>query len=43
MTDITPVLILSAILFCISIAGVFINRKNIILFVDVYRVDVAVG
>lgn len=31
MTDITPYLIFSAILFGLGVAGVFINRKNVII------------
>lgn len=31
MITLNSVLILSAILFCISVAGIFINRKNIII------------
>jgi len=31
MIQLTDYLILGAILFCISMAGIFINRKNIIL------------
>ncbi len=31
MIVLTDILILSAILFCISIAGIFINRKNLII------------
>ena len=27
----TPFLVLAAVLFCISIAGIFINRKNLIV------------
>lgn len=31
MIELTHVLTLAAILFCISIAGIFINRKNVII------------
>ncbi len=31
MIELSDVLLLAAILFCISVAGVFINRKNIII------------
>jgi NADH-quinone oxidoreductase subunit K len=31
MIALSDVLILAAILFCISVAGIFINRKNIII------------
>ncbi|MBF8270404.1 MAG: NADH-quinone oxidoreductase subunit K [Gammaproteobacteria bacterium] len=31
MIDLTQVLLLAAMLFCISVAGIFINRKNIII------------
>ena len=31
MIELTDVLILAAILFCISVAGIFINRKNVII------------
>jgi NADH-quinone oxidoreductase subunit K len=31
MITLTDYLILSAILFCLSIAGIFINRKNVII------------
>lgn len=31
MIVLSDVLILSAILFCISVAGIFINRKNVII------------
>ena len=31
MIELTEVLILAAILFCISVAGIFINRKNVII------------
>jgi NADH-quinone oxidoreductase subunit K len=31
MVTLTDYLILSAILFCLSIAGIFINRKNVII------------
>ena len=31
MLSLSHVLILAAILFCISVAGIFINRKNIIV------------
>ncbi len=31
MIELTEVLILAALLFCISVAGVFINRKNVII------------
>ena len=31
MIELTDYLILSAILFCISLAGIFINRKNLII------------
>ena len=31
MIDLTQVLILAAILFCFSVAGIFINRKNVII------------
>jgi NADH-quinone oxidoreductase subunit K len=31
MPGLTEVLLLAAILFCISVAGIFINRKNVII------------
>jgi NADH-quinone oxidoreductase subunit K len=31
MIDITHLLILGAVMFCISMAGIFINRKNVII------------
>ena len=31
MIDLTQVLILAALLFCFSVAGIFINRKNVII------------
>ena len=31
MIELTHVLTLAAILFCISVAGIFINRKNVII------------
>lgn len=31
MITLTEVLILAALLFCISVAGVFLNRKNVII------------
>ena len=31
MIELTQVLILAAMLFCISVAGIFINRKNVII------------
>ena len=31
MIDISHLLILGAVMFCISMAGIFINRKNIII------------
>jgi len=31
MIELSDVLLLAAILFCISVAGIFINRKNIII------------
>ena len=31
MIVLTDVLILAAVLFCLSVAGIFINRKNIII------------
>jgi len=31
MIELSDVLILAAILFCISVAGIFINRKNVIV------------
>lgn len=31
MIELSDVLILAAVLFCISIAGIFINRKNVII------------
>ena len=31
MIELTEVLTLAALLFCISVAGVFINRKNVII------------
>ncbi len=31
MIELTDYLILAAILFCLSIAGIFINRKNVIV------------
>ena len=31
MIDISHLLILGAVMFCISIAGIFINRKNVII------------
>ena len=31
MIELSDVLILAALLFCISVAGIFINRKNIII------------
>ena len=31
MIELTEVLVLAALLFCISVAGVFINRKNVII------------
>lgn len=31
MIDITQLLLLGAIMFCISMAGIFINRKNVII------------
>ena len=31
MIEISDVLILAAVLFCISVAGIFINRKNVII------------
>lgn len=31
MIELNQILILAAILFCISVAGIFINRKNIIV------------
>lgn len=31
MIDISHLLILGAVMFCISMAGVFINRKNVII------------
>ena len=31
MIELSDVLMLAALLFCISVAGIFINRKNVIL------------
>ena len=31
MIELNEVLILAALLFCISVAGIFINRKNVII------------
>lgn len=31
MLELSEVLILAAMLFCISVAGIFINRKNVII------------
>ena len=31
MIDITHLLLLGALMFCISMAGIFINRKNVII------------
>ncbi len=31
MIELTEVLVLAALLFCISVAGIFINRKNVII------------
>ena len=31
MIELNEVLVLAAILFCISVAGIFINRKNVII------------
>ena len=31
MITLTKVLVLAAVLFCISVAGIFLNRKNIIV------------
>ena len=31
MIDISHLLVLGAVMFCISIAGIFINRKNVII------------
>ncbi|MCZ6525660.1 MAG: NADH-quinone oxidoreductase subunit NuoK [Gammaproteobacteria bacterium] len=31
MLVLTDILVLAAILFCISVAGIFINRKNVII------------
>ena len=31
MIELTDVLLLAAALFCISVAGIFINRKNVII------------
>lgn len=31
MIDLNEVLMLAALIFCISVAGIFINRKNVIL------------
>ncbi len=31
MIELSEVLILAALLFCISVAGIFINRKNVII------------
>ena len=31
MIELSNVLILAALLFCISVAGIFINRKNVII------------
>ena len=31
MIELSEVLILAAMLFCISVAGIFINRKNVII------------
>ncbi len=31
MIDITHLLVLGALMFCISMAGIFINRKNVII------------
>ena len=31
MIELSDVLILAALLFCISVAGIFINRKNVII------------
>jgi len=31
MIELTDVLLLAAMLFCISVAGIFINRKNVII------------
>ena len=31
MIELSDVLILAAVLFCISVAGIFINRKNVII------------
>lgn len=31
MIDITHLLVLGAVMFCISMAGIFINRKNVII------------
>ena len=31
MIELTDVLLLAAVLFCISVAGIFINRKNVII------------
>jgi len=31
MISLTHILILGAILFCISVAGIFLNRKNVII------------
>ena len=32
MITLTQVLMLAALLFCISVAGIFLNRKNVIIF-----------
>ena len=31
MIELSDVLVLAAVLFCISVAGIFINRKNVII------------
>ncbi|MCY4363308.1 MAG: NADH-quinone oxidoreductase subunit NuoK [Gammaproteobacteria bacterium] len=31
MIELSDVLVLAALLFCISVAGIFINRKNVII------------
>ena len=31
MIELSEVLVLAALLFCISVAGIFINRKNVII------------
>ncbi len=31
MVELSDVLVLAALLFCISVAGIFINRKNVII------------